>query len=151
MIYIGADHRGYELKEIVKQYLLEQGTEVEDVGAFGFDPDDDYFDYGLKVAESIEGDGGNSRGILLCGSGHGMDIVANRFPKVRAILGFNDEVVVQGREHEDANTLILPADWMDGDMVVARVRLFLETEFSKEVRHARRIAKLSSIIISNKE
>jgi RpiB/LacA/LacB family sugar-phosphate isomerase len=150
MIYLGADHRGYELKEIVKEYLEGQGTEVEDVGAHGFDPDDDYFDFGVKVAESIEGDGGGSRGILLCGSGHGVDIVANRFPKVRAIIGFNDEVVVQGREHEDANVLVLPSDWMDADMAVARVRLFLETEFSKESRHIRRIAKLSNIQISNK-
>lgn len=151
MIYLGADHRGYELKEVVREWLIEQGHEVEDIGAYMFDPEDDYVDFGLKVAELIEGDATRSRAILLCGSGHGMDIIANRFPKVRAILGFNDEVVVQGREHEDGNILVLPADWIDGDMAVERVRLFLEIEFSKEARHVRRISKLANISISNKE
>ena len=81
MIYIGADHRGFELKEKTKVWLAEQGYEVEDVGDHVFDPGDDYVDYAIKVAESIEGNGGDSRGILLCGSGHGMDIAANRFPE----------------------------------------------------------------------
>lgn len=151
MIYLGADHRGYELKEVVKSYLTEQGEEVEDLGAHGFDPDDDYFDFGMKVAESIEGNGGTSRGILLCGSGHGMELVANRFPRVRAILGFNEEVTVQGRQDEDANILILPADWVSEEEACERVRLFLETEFSKADRHVRRIGKIASIRISNTE
>ena len=96
-IYLGADHRGFELKEQVKSWLTANEYEVEDVGDFQFDPDDDYVDYALKVAESIEGSEEDSRGILLCGSGHGVDIVANRFPHVRAILGFNDQVTAQGR------------------------------------------------------
>ncbi|MEI6690537.1 MAG: RpiB/LacA/LacB family sugar-phosphate isomerase [bacterium] len=151
MIYLGCDHRGYELKESLKAWLLEQGEEVEDVGAFGFDPDDDYFDYGVKVAESIEGNGGTSRGILFCGSGHGMEMVANRFPRVRAILGFSEEVTIQGRQDEDANILVIPADWTSEEAVRERVRMFLETEFSKASRHIRRIGKLESIRISNKE
>ncbi len=150
MIYLGADHRGYELKEAVKAFLLDQGEEVEDVGAYGFDPDDDYFDFGVKVAESIEGNGGTSRGILLCGSGHGMELVANRFPRVRAILGFNDEVTAQGRQDEDANVLVIPADWASSSEACERVRIFLETEFGKEDRHVRRIGKVAGIRISNR-
>ena len=150
MIYLGADHRGYELKEVIKAYLLSIGMEVEDVGAFGFDPDDDYFDFGIKVASAIEGNGGTSFGILLCGSGHGMDMVANRFPRVRAILGFNDEVTAQGRQDEDANILILPADFVGENEACERVSLFLQTEFSREQRHMRRIGKLENMVLSNR-
>lgn len=144
-IYLGADHRGFELKEQIKSWLIENEYEVEDVGARGFDPEDDYVDYGLKVAESIEGNGNTSRGILLCGSGHGMDIVANRFPRVRAVVGFNDEVAVQGRNDEDANVLVLASDWVSPEEAFERVRMFLETEASNDVRHERRRTKIDNL------
>ncbi len=147
MIYIGADHRGFELKEKTKVWLAEQGYEVEDVGDHVFDPGDDYVDYAIKVAESIEGNGGDSRGILLCGSGHGMDIAANRFPRVRAILAFNDEVTVQGRNDENANVLVLPANWATEAEVIERVRLFLVTEAGEAPRYARRIQKFEELKI----
>ena len=146
-IYLGADHRGFELKEVIKQWLQDSGYEVEDVGAFIFDPDDDYVDFGLKVAESIEGSEGVDRGILLCGSGHGMELVANRFPHVRAILGFNDKVTVQGREDEDANILVLPADWVDNNEATERVDVFLKAEKSEESRHERRRARIANLSI----
>ncbi len=147
MIYIGADHRGFELKEKIKAWLAEQGYEVEDVGDHVFDPGDDYVDYAIKVAESIEGNGGDSRGILLCGSGHGMDIAANRFPRVRAILAYNDEVAVQGRRDENANILVLPANWVSENEAMERVRLFLETEAGEAPRYARRIQKFEELKI----
>lgn len=146
-IYLGADHRGYELKEQIKEWLIDNEYEVEDVGARGFDPEDDYVDFALKVAESIEGNGTNSRGILLCGSGHGVEMVANRFPHVRAILGFSDEVTVQGREHEDANVLVLAAEWVTTDEALKRVHMFLQTEKNSDVRHERRRAKLANLQI----
>lgn len=146
-IYLGADHRGYEVKEHIKTWLVANEYEVEDVGNYVFDPDDDYVDYALKVAESIEGNGTTSRGILLCGSGHGMEIVANRFPHVRAILGFNDEVTVQGREHEDANLLVLPAEWVGNDEVVERVRMFLQTEKRDDARYVRRRERMANLQI----
>jgi len=146
-IYLGADHRGFELKEEIKGWLVENGYEVEDIGNFVFDPDDDYVDFGLKVAESIEGSEGVDRGILLCGSGHGMELVANRFPHVRAILGFNDQVTVQGREDEDANILVLPADWLDNNEAAERVDLFIKTEKSEESRHERRRARIANLSI----
>jgi ribose 5-phosphate isomerase B len=150
-IYLGSDHRGYELKEEIKKWLTANEYEVEDVGNFTFDPEDDFVDYGLKVAESIEGNGGTSRGILLCGSGHGMEMVANRFPRVRAILGFNDEVTKQGREHEDANVLVLPSDWIAPHEAVERVRIFLEAEASRDIRYIKRGIKLGNIRITNTE
>ncbi len=146
-IYLGADHRGFELKTEIKRWLIENGYEVEDVGGFVFDPEDDYVDFAIKVAESIEGGGVESRGILLCGSGHGVDIVSNRFPNVRAIIGFNNQVTVQGREHEDANILVLPADWVDVNEVFERVRLFLETDAGDNARHVRRRQRISDLLI----
>lgn len=146
-IYLGSDHRGFELKEVVKQWLLDNEYEVEDVGAFILDPEDDYVDYGLKVAESIEGGDENSRGILLCGSGHGMEMVSNRFSHVRAILGFNDEVTVQGREDEDANILVIPSDWTGNDEATERTQIFLNTKKSGAIRHDRRRARLANLQI----
>ena len=148
-IYLGADHRGFELKEIVKEWLAQNEYEVEDTGDFVFNPDDDYVDYALKVAESIEGNGETSRGILLCGSGHGVEMVANRFPHVKAVLGFNDEVTVQGRQHEDANILVIPADWVNEVEVIERVRLFLETEKLADARYERRRIRVANLQIRN--
>lgn len=147
-VYVGSDHRGFAIKEVVKKWLKQEGYEVEDVGAYILDPDDDYVDYGIKVAESIEGGEREDRGILLCGSGHGMDILANRFSHVNAILGFNEEVTVQGREHEGANVLVLPANWIDEDQAIGRVKLFLETEENTNERYKRRRARIKNLRIS---
>ena len=144
-IYLGADHRGFELKETLKAWLAGEGYEVEDVGTHIFDPEDDYVDPALKVAESIEGNGTTSRGILLCGSGHGVDIVANRFTHVRAIIGFNEQVTMQGRQHEDANILVLPAEWMSEEEAKERVQLFLETEKIENVRYDRRRTRIANL------
>lgn len=146
-IYLGADHRGFELKEEIKIWLQENEYEVEDTGNFMLDPDDDYVDFALKVAESIEGSSDDSRGILLCGSGHGVEMVANRFPHVRAILGFNDEVTVQGREHEDANVLVLASDWVGTDEAIERVRMFLTAEKRDDVRYERRRTRMTNLNI----
>lgn len=144
-IYVGADHRGFELKEQIKSWLTEQGYEVEDVGNYIFDPEDDYVDFAVKVAELVEGGEEHERGILLCGSGHGVEMVANRFGNVRAILGFNSEVTVQGREHEDANLLVLPSEWVTEDEAKERVRLFLETERSNNEKYLRRRARVANL------
>ncbi len=144
-VYIGSDHRGFELKEQIKEWLAQEGYEVEDVGNHIFDPEDDYIDYALKVAESIEGGEAGDRGILLCGSGHGVEMVANRFKNVRAILSFNQEVTVQARRHEDANVITIPAEWVAPEEAIERVRLFLGTEKSEEDRHARRRSKIANL------
>ena len=146
-IYLGADHRGFELKEEIKNWLNENSYEVEDTGTHILDPEDDYIDFALKVAESVEGSENTSRGILLCGSGHGVDIIANRFSHVRAIIGFNDEVTKQGREHEDANILVIPADWVSSEEAGERVRIFLETEKSETTRHNRRRMRIDNLNI----
>lgn len=144
-IYLGADHRGFELKEIIKTWLLENEYEVEDVGCYVYDPDNDYIDFALKVAEAIEGDGDTDRGILLCGSGHGVEMVANRFPHVRAIIGYNDEVTIQGRQHEDANVLVIPSDWIDNEQATLRLQLFLQTEKTVTTNYDRRRVRLANL------
>ncbi len=148
MIYIGADHRGFELKEQLKNWLQENEYEVEDVGNHVFDPEDDYIDPAIRVAEMIQGGSDQDRGILLCGSGHGVEIVANRFTSVRAVLGYNDEVSVQGRAHEDANILVLPTDWVECEDAIERVRAFLQTEVDNAERHLRRRSRLQNMRVA---
>jgi ribose 5-phosphate isomerase B len=148
MIYIGADHRGFELKEQLKVWLIEQGYDVEDVGNFILDPDDDYVDPAIKVGEMVHGSDGKDVGILICGSGHGVDMVANRFLRVRAIIGFNDEVTVQGREHEDANVLVLPVNWLTTEQAIGRIKLFLATEANTNERYVRRRLRMANMRIN---
>jgi ribose 5-phosphate isomerase B len=147
-IYLGADHRGFELKEKLKAGLSDAGYEVVDVGAYAYDKEDDYVDFARKVVEGMdEGD----RGVLICGSGHGMDMVSNRASKVRCIVGFNTTVTVQGREHEDANVVSLPSDWVSETEAVDIVKVFLETEFSGEERHVRRLKKINDLRFTKHE
>jgi ribose 5-phosphate isomerase B len=137
-IILASDHRGFALKEQIKKYL----NTALDVGAATFDPEDDYVDYASKAVKELSGD---DKIILFCGSGHGMDIAANRFPNIRAILGFNFDVVKQGREHEDANCLIIPSDWTSFDQAKKHIDIFLNTPFSNEERHLHRLEKLKHI------
>jgi|SRR3972149_2459163 len=148
-IYLGGDHRGFRLKEVVRLRLSRAGNVVVDLGARRIVPDDDYVDYAVRVALRVNRYPAD-RGILVCGSAHGMDIVANRFPGVRSIVGFNADVVQQGREHEDANVLSLPAEHISTDEALTMVRIFLETPFSHKTRYERRLAKLSDIKVGRR-
>ncbi len=145
MLYIGADHRGFELKEKLKEWLKDRGLLVEDLGAHTLEPEDDYPDFALAVARKVFENPDSDRGILFCGSGHGMDIVANKIKGIRAALGFNVAVAKQSREHEDANILVLAADWVTPDEAGEVVKTFLETKFSGEERNRRRIKKVEMI------
>ena len=145
MIYLAADHRGFPLKEIVEVFLADEGYEYEDVGADHLDPEDDYVDFALDAAKKIAENPETHRGIFICGSGHGMDIVANRFHGIRAALCFNADVARQSREHEDSNVLVLPADWLTPDQEYEIFTTWLETKFSGEERHVRRMKKIKEI------
>jgi ribose 5-phosphate isomerase B len=147
-IHLAADHRGFEFKESVKKWLQENSYEVIDAGAEEYIGDDDYVDYATKALKNFSDD---DQAILFCGSGHGMDIVANRYKNVRAILGFNLEVVKQGRQHENANVLVVPTDWLNHEELITRIKAFLETEFSNEERHVRRLQKIDSLFSNNHE
>lgn len=146
-VIIGADHRGYVLKEKLKEWLDKKKYTVVDVGPKELVLDDDYVDYGTAVIKQMKA---GDRGILLCGSGHGMELVANRHKQVRAILGFNEKVVVQGRKHENANVLSLPSDWVSLKQARNMVELFVKTKFDGETRHKRRLRKISELKLDDK-
>lgn len=142
-IYIGADHGGYKLKEELKKYLAEFGHEIEDMGAHTLNPQDDYPDFVFPVAEKVAQDP-QSIGIVLGRSGVGEAIAANKVKGIRAALVWNEQVAVKAREHSDANILSLGADFIDKETAKRIVKIFLETQFSQEERHRRRIGKISS-------
>lgn len=144
MIYVGSDHRGFELKQRVVNRLQDEGFEVTDLGNDHLDPQDDYVDFAQKVAKSTVADGKN-KGILLCGSGIGMDMVANKMPGIRSALVYDTTRAKQAREHNNANVLSLPADALDEEQAWEVIKTFLETPFSGEERHLRRLQKLQSL------
>lgn len=144
MIYIGADHRGFELKTRLFKRLLDEGYEVTDLGDDHLDPADDYVDFAKKVAEAVANSPEN-RGIILCGSGAGVDIAANKCDGIRSALVFDMARARQAREHEDANVLSLPADTLDEEAAWEIVKVFLKTPFGGEERHQRRLRKIEEI------
>src|SRR3989304_7052651 len=109
LIFIGSDHRGFRLKEILKQFLAREGYEVVDKGNAVYDEKDDYPDFAKEVAGGVNADPGLRRGILICGSGVGVDVVANRFPRVRSGLAISSDQVFAARHDDDINVLSLAA------------------------------------------
>jgi ribose 5-phosphate isomerase B len=145
MIYLGADHRGYELKEKLKKFLEELGHDYKDIGALEYNKDDDYVDYASKVAEKVAQDPDTDRGILICRNGAGMDIVANKFKNVRSALGFNVEQVRLARNDDNINILALPGDFISEKEAKDIVGIFLKTPFEGHERFMRRINKIMEV------
>jgi ribose 5-phosphate isomerase B len=138
-IPIAADHAGFELKEQLVERLRQLGYEPEDLGIHSSDPSD-YPDQARPVAEMVSS-GSAKRGILLCGSGIGMDIVANRYPGVRAALVWDPQIAELSRKHNDANVLVLPARFISEETGADIVERWLKTEFEGG-RHQRRVEKI---------
>lgn len=147
-VFLGADHRGFALKQLLVTYLKAHGHEVVDCGPPTLDPQDDYPDYALTVAQAVAGEP-ESRGMLLCGSGMGMDVVANKVKGVRATVGYGADAIVHARSHDDINVLTLPADTLLPEEAEARAELFLMTPFGGEERNMRRLAKIAAIESEN--
>lgn len=145
MIYIGADHRGYKLKESLKVYLKELGFDFIDPGASELVMDDDYPDYAIPVAQKVSENPKENLGILICGSGVGVDIVANKFKGVRSGLIFNPEQARMSRNDDNTNVLSLSADFTDENSAKEIVKVWIETPFSRLERHARRLEKIKII------
>lgn len=145
-IYIGSDHAGYDLKEDLKNYLSELRYEVEDKGPFVFNPNDDYPDFITPVAEAVARNPEHSLGIVLGMSGEGEQMDANKVHGIRACeyYGGNMEIVKLAREHNNANILSLGAKFVSEKEAKEAVKLFLETPFSNEERHIRRINKMEN-------
>jgi ribose 5-phosphate isomerase B len=138
-IPIAADHAGFEMKQQLVTVLRKLGYEPEDLGAPSAEPSD-YPDYAHPVAEAVSS-GEAKRGVLLCGSGIGMDIVANRHPHVRAALAWNPEIAQLSRRHNDSNILVLPSRFMSNADAEQSLRTWLETPFEGG-RHERRVEKI---------
>ena len=141
MIYIGADHRGFKAKTKIIKFLRRQGLEVTDLGAYDFSEKDDFNDSATSVARAVAKDS-SGKGILICGSAHGMVIQANRFKGIRAITATEAKLVKLSREHNDANILCLSADFLSIRKMRQFINIFINTNFSGEARHLRRIKRL---------
>ena len=139
-VAIGADHKGFELKERILEFIKGEGKEVTD---FGTDSEEscDYPDYGLKVAEAVS-KGEFDRGILVCWTGNGMNITANKVGGIRAALCLNPELATLARQHNDANVLVLASKFTPEGEAIATVKAFFSSEFEGG-RHQRRLNKIS--------
>lgn len=138
-IAIGSDHAGYLLKETLKKHLMDKGLEVQDFGTHS-EERADYPDFGHAVAESVRNKE-NEFGILICGSGVGISIAANKHEDIRAALCWNEEVASLARQHNDANIIALPARFMSADLAIKCVDIFLNTTFEGG-RHLDRVKKI---------
>lgn len=147
-IYIGADHRGYKLKEKLVKYLFESKHTIEDVGSFSYNKGDDYTEFAEKVA-SLVADNPKDRGVLLCGSGVGVDVVANKFDGVRASIGKSPAQVKAGRADDDMNVLVIASDFTQANQAREMVEVFLKTKFDGKKRHKRRLEDISKIEANN--
>lgn len=142
-VYLGSDHAGYELKNHLVQWLKEAGHEPVDCGPHIYDAADDYPPFCLRAAEQTADDE-DSLGIVIGGSGNGEAIAANKVKGVRAALAWSVETARLGREHNDANVISVGARMHTTEEAVSFVRAFLDTPFSGDERHVRRIDMLSS-------
>lgn len=161
-IYIASDHAGFELKKKLVEFLKSQNYQVEDLGPFEFDPDDDYPDFINPLAQRVS-ENPKNLGIVIGGDGEGEVIVANKIKGIRAVLFYGPvlpkrevdvtgrtssdpyEIVKLTRSHNNANVLSLGARFLTEDEAIEAVKLWLETKFSQEERHVRRIQKISQL------
>lgn len=139
-IAIGADHAGFEYKSAIKDWLLANQFEVLDMGTNSNDSVD-YPDFIHPVANNIE-DGKAKLGVIICGSGNGVAMTANKHQGIRAAIAWNEDLASLARQHNDANIIAIPARFITKDLALAIVKIFLETDFEGG-RHERRVRKIS--------
>lgn len=147
IIYLATDHAGFDHKNDLKSYLLDEGYEVIDCGAETHDPLDDYPDFIAKAAEAVSAAPRERKAIIFGGSGQGEAMLANRFKRVRAALyyGGDAELIKLSREHNDANVLSIGARFVSKERVRAMVKLWLQTAALPDEKYARRIEKVRAI------
>ena len=157
-IFIGTDHAGFGLKEILVPLLKSQGYEVVDKGAYEYNESDDYPDFVIPVAREVSKDPDNSKGIIFGATGEGEAITANRFPHVRAAVFYGDcgavvddeaNIIIRSREHNNSNILSLGARYLTEEAMLKAVTTWLSTPYSKGERHVRRLAKIDGIKIND--
>jgi len=150
MIYLGADHGGYKLKEAVKEWLEEWDYQFEDCGAFQLDMEDDYPDFAFAVVEKMSLEAAEAKaeakGILVCRSAAGMVIAANKKRGIRAAAGRDVKSVRHARVDNNINVLAVAGDWTKEEEAKKMIKTFLETKFSGEERHVRRLKKIREFV-----
>jgi ribose 5-phosphate isomerase B len=145
-IYLGADHNGYELKAKLADYLQRSGYDVVDEGDAERKPEDDFPQFASKVVQAMREDGDpEARGILICGSGQGMCMAANRYKGIRAALAWDQEEARAARNDDDSNVLCLPARAFEFNQTIGIVHTWLMTPFAGATRFKRRIAELDEL------
>lgn len=163
MIFLATDHAGFELKEKIKQYLMENGYQVEDMGAYKYNPQDDYPDFISKAAKAVSNDPETSRGIIFGGSGQAEMMVANKFKGVRCALFYSAvapvraaditgrmstdpyEMIRLTREHNNTNMLSIGVRFVTDEAAIKVVKLWLDEPFPGHERHVRRIEKIKKL------
>lgn len=143
IIAMACDHAGYELKEVVKQYIKDKGCEVMDFGTNSAESVD-YPDYAHLLGRSVN-NGKYGCGIVICGSGNGVQMTVNKYPNVRCALCWTPEIAHLGRQHNDCNVISLPARFIEQQTALQIVEEFLNTEFEGG-RHQRRVEKINKIL-----
>jgi len=149
LIYIGADHLGYTLKEGLIDYLKSSGYEVVDCGNTVQDEQDDYPDFAAAVARQVSTDT-SARGIVICGSGVGVAIVANKFHQIRCALSFSPDHAIAARRDDDTNVLAIPADFVTGEIAKKITAAWLQAPFAGGENYMRRLQKISDIEFEEK-
>lgn len=139
-IAIGGDHAGYAYKETVKEYLAQRGVEAEDFGTHSEDSCD-YPDFVHPLASSIEA-GKHALGVVICGSGNGVCMTANKHAGIRAAMAWEKDLAALARQHNDANVLCIPARFISAELACELVGIFLDTAFEGG-RHQRRVDKIA--------
>lgn len=139
-VYIGADHKGYRLKNVIREWISASGYNCMDLGNKEYDKDDDYTDIAILLAEKVVSE--RVLGILICASGVGICVAANKVRGARAALVTNEKQARLSREDDDANILCLSAETISDEINMQIVHVFLETTFSSEEKHIRRIKKI---------
>jgi ribose 5-phosphate isomerase B len=141
-VYLGSDHAGFELKTNLIAWLRDAGHDPVDCGPATYVPDDDYPVYVMRAAQSVANDPG-SLGIVIGGSGNGEQIASNKIPGIRAALAWTEETARLARQHNDANVLSLGARMYSDTDALGFAKVFVETPFSQEPRHARRLEMIA--------
>lgn len=148
IVFVGSDHNGFAMKALVLAYLKKRGTPATDIGDEKLDPDDDFPIFASRAVSAIKtSHDPDSRAILICGSGQGMMIAANRFHGIRAGLGWSVNAAKDIRNDEDSNVLALPAELLKDNQILAQniIDAFLDTSFAGAARYKRRNRELDEL------
>lgn len=144
-IYLAADHGGYELKNVLREHLTHSGYDIEDLGAHTYDALDNYPEFAYALTTKLLGGDDDDLGILICKSGQGMAIAANRVHGMRAALAWNEETAVHARRDDNANILVLAPLYVDQETCIKAVDTWLKTEFHSNPKYQARLDQIDQL------